>query len=324
MKTERIGIIGLDKVSGSIGLALRQAGLGLQILGADTNRDALSKAKKLALLDKASGKPQQVAREADILVLSVSVAERVPLFRSIGPVVQEHTLLVDLTALKGAGLELAGEHLPRGHYVGASPVLAAAALSDGRTDITAARADLFENSVFCIMPSETVNQEAVKTTVALGRIIGATPFFMDPYEYDGLMQGVEAMPGLVSAAMFRAVTGAAGWRDMLRIAGSTLAESTAGLDNHDLAGLAYHDRAAALRWLDAVLGELQDIRRWLVDGDRERMALILEETAVERARWLEERRQNKWLELESFDDARSFSVTNQMLGLAGRRQRDKK
>ena len=323
MKTERVGIIGLEKVSGSIGLALRAADMGLEILGADRDKRILSEAKKMGVLDKTSGNPLDVAKVADILILSVPVSEQAEMFQIIGPDVQEHTLVVDLSALKGPGLALAKEHLRQGHYVGASPVLAAATLTECRSDIGAARADLFANSVLCIMPSGTADPDAVKTTVNLGRVLGATPFFRDAYEYDSLMKGVETMPALVAAAIFRAVTQTTGWRDMLRFAGPIFAQSTAGLEDTSLATLAYHDKAATLRWLDAVLNELQEMRHWLADEDKERVSLILEEMAMEREQWLYERRQNNWIEVEPADEISSFSIAGQLFGFGSRKKSKK-
>jgi prephenate dehydrogenase len=324
MKTERVGIIGLAKVSASIGMALRAADMSLQITGTDRDKAVISEAKSIGALDQGSGSPLDVAKTSDILILSVPVADMDAIFQTIGPEVQEHTLIVDMSAIKGLGLKLAGQHLQQGHYVGASPVLAAAALAGGRTDVGAARVDLFADSVLCIMPSGTADPEAVKTTVSLGRILGATPFFLDAYEYDSLMHGVETAPALLGVALFRAVTQAAGWRDMLRFAGSTFAMSTAGLESENLGEMAYHDQAATLRWLDSVLEELQELRRWLADEDHERVSLILEEMALERERWLHERRQNNWVEVEPADELSSIGIAGQMFGLASRKKGKKK
>lgn len=323
MKTERVGIIGLEKISGSIGMALREADMGLVVMGADLDRSLLAEAQRVGAVDKTSRNPLDVARVSDILIVSVPISQQADIFQIIGDDVQEHTLVVDLSDLKGPGLELARTHLRHGHYVGVSPVLAAEALADSRSDIGAARADLFRDSVFCIMASGTLDEDAVQTTVNLGRILGAVPFFLDANEYDSLVKGIQTMPGLVSAAIFRAVTSASGWRDMLRFAGSTFSDSTAGLDNVNLAGLAYHDKAATLRWLDAVLAELQEMRRWLMDADRERLALILEEMALERERWLGERRKNDWIEVEKPDEISSFSMAGQLFGFGSRKKKDK-
>jgi len=251
----------------------------------------------------------------------VPVAEKEAIFQSIGPEMREHTLVVDLSALKMPGIELAERYFEDGHYVGANPVLAAEALSDGRIDVGAARADLFANSVFCLMPSGRADPEAVQTTVNLGRILGATPFFLDAQEYDSLMQGVETMPGLVSAAMFRSITQSTGWRDMLRFAGSTFAESTSGLANPNLAQLTFEDKAATLRWLDAVLEQLHEMRRWLVDEDPERLSLILEDMIGERERWLYEREKNDWTEAESNSDLGGLSISGQLFGFAARKSK---
>lgn len=322
MKTEVVGIIGLEKISGSIGLALRAADLGLEIIGADRDRRALGDARDLTIVDKTRNNPLNVAKAADIIILSVPLAEKEAIMELIGPVMREHTLVVDLTAKKGWGLALAERTFRDGHYIGVSPVLAAEALSDGRFDVNAARADLFANSVFCIMPSGKTDPEAVQTTVNLGRILGATPFFLDPHEYDSLMQGVETMPGLVSAAMFRSITQTTGWRDMLRFAGSTFAVGTSGLGNPDLAELANVDKAATLRWLDAVLEQLQEMRRWLVEEDPERLSLILEDMIEERERWLYEREKNDWTEVESSKDIGGMSVAGQLFGFGARKSKD--
>ena len=243
MKTECVGIIGLEKVTASIGMALRAADMGLSVVGTDRDKAVINEAKSIGALDKGSGSPLDVARTADVLILSVPVTDMDAMFQTIGPDVQEHTLIVDMSALKGQGLKLARQHLQQGHYVGTSPVLAAEMLADSRMGVGAARADLFANSVLCIMPSGTADPDAVQTTVSLGRILGATPFFLDAYEYDSLMHGVETTPALVGAALFRAVSQATGWRDMLRFAGSSFAMSTAGLENENLGQMAYHERS---------------------------------------------------------------------------------
>jgi prephenate dehydrogenase len=324
MKAEVVGIIGIEKVSASIGMALRAADIGLQIVGTDRDKAVVREASDIGVLDKRSGSLLDVVKASDILILSVPVAEMDAVFHTIGHDVQAHAIVIDVSVLKGRGLKLAKQHLQQGHYVGISPVLAASALADGRTDVGAARADLFANSVLCIMPSGMADPDAVKTTVNLGRILGATPFFLDAYEYDSLMHGVETAPALLGAAMFRAVTQAAGWRDMLRFAGSTFAMSTAGLESENLGGMAYHDKAATLRWLDSVLEELQELRRWLADEDQERVSLILQEMAVERERWLQERRQDEWVEVEPADELSSIGIASQMFGFASRKKDKKK
>ncbi|HUS94489.1 MAG TPA: prephenate dehydrogenase/arogenate dehydrogenase family protein [Patescibacteria group bacterium] len=313
MKTQIVTLVGLERITGSIGLALQSGDLGLTIVGHDRDRSLAAEAKKLGIVSQVTNNLATAASGADILIVNVSLSDLEQTLEIAGAEVREHTLVVDLSNMKGVGQKWADKYMVEGHYVGAKPVLAADTLTDGRMGIEASRADLFKNSVFCIMPSVKADPKAVETAVNLGRILGATPFFLDAYEYDSLTQGIEVVPGLVAAAMLRAMTKSTGWRDMLRFAGLGFAQSTASLDNPDLARLALNDKKASLRWLDAVLGELQEVRRWINESDEERFTFIVEELTIEREQWLHERRENNWIEDDS-SNVSTAGIARQLMG----------
>jgi prephenate dehydrogenase len=322
MQTETVTIIGLDRISASIGLGLQANDLGLTIVGSDQDSSVGEQAKQLGAVNKLVGNPVSAAGAADILILNVSLAEQEAMLEAVAGEIRDHVLIIDLANLKSPGLKWAKKYIQQGHYVGASPVLAANSLLDGRFGVEAARSDLFKQSVFCIMPSANTDPKAVETAVNLGRILGATPFFLDPMEYDSLVLGVETTPGLLAAALFRAVTKSTGWRDMLRFAGLQFSLSTASLDSPDLVELALYDKEASLRWLDVVMAELEDIRRLVADGDLERAALIFQELSYERRRWQFERQNNDWTQVES-PDLEGMSFTRQLFGF-GPKKKDKK
>ena len=79
-----------------------------------------------------------------------------------------------------------------------------------------------------------------------------------------------------------------------------------------------------MRWLDAVLEELQELRGWIADEDQERVALILEEMGLERERWLYERQRNNWVEVEPADELSSISIASQLFGFGSRKKGKKK
>jgi prephenate dehydrogenase len=321
MKTENITIVGLGRTGVSVGLALQKADLGITIAGHDEDRGAIKAAQEAGAIDDGQPNLSRAAAAADILILAVPVPAVERVFQLIGDQVREHVLVLDLSGLKGPSQALAQKYLARGHFVGAAPVLAADALREGTAATAPARADLFENSVFCLMPAPQADPQAVETAVNVGAILGAQPFFLDPAEYDSLMQGVQTVPGLLAAALFRAVTQAQGWRDMLRFAGAPFAQATAALDDgEEVAHLALHDQPATLRWLDALLAQLQEMREWVAEGDTERLSALLQKLAQEREKWMYERAENDWQEITTPDVA-PFSIREQMLGRWGR-QRD--
>lgn len=322
MKTETVSIIGLDRITGSIALALAATDLGLTILGYDYDRSKVDEAKMLKIIDKGVSKVFNAAAAADILLLNVTLDKQEDTIKAIGEEVREHTLILDLSGLKSPGIKWADEYIKLGHYVAVSPILAASRLSDGREGVDAASPNLFSQSVFCLMPSSNADPEAVNTAVNMGRILGSQPYFLDPLEYDAFIQGLVTIPGLLAMALFRAVNQSAGWRDMLRFAGLDFARSTAALQNRNLPALAHHDQASTLRWLDAVIQELQQIRHLLIDSDPERMEIILEQLSIDRERWLAEREKNDWLE-DTSSDMSGLSLTGQMFGLGMKKRGDK-
>jgi prephenate dehydrogenase len=324
MKAQTVSILGLGRIGASIGLALKASGFELDIIGYDEDRDVGRKAKEIEAIDRTNWNLLNAATAADIVVLALPFKDLENTLAIIGEDISTQALVIDLGSLKVPGLKWADKYLKRGHYIGASLVLSAEMLTDSRLGIEAADAELFQNSVYCVTPSPEADPKAVETAVNFGRLLGAKPFFLDTYEYDSLIHGVETGPGLLSAAMFRAVQQSTGWRDILRFAGLPFALATTGLESQDLAHLALQDKDASLRWIDGVLKELTEVRRWVADGELERLELILDDLAVERFRWLDSRTKNDWKEDDDQPDLRAMGgIGGQFFGMFGRRGGDK-
>ena len=325
MRAQTVTIVGMSRTGLSIALALKASGTDLTIVGYDRFRELTQKAKdEIGAIDKAEWNLVNAAAEADILVLAVPLAELETNLMVIGDELKPHALVLDLSVLKGRSLRWAEQHLKRGHYVGAVAVLSAAYLNDGRDEPEAATPDLFRGGMFCLMPSVRAEPRAVDTAVNFGRLLGATPYFVDPMEYDSLTQGVETLPGLAAAALFGTLQKSPGWRDMLRFANSSFALATQPLQNGtDITSMALNDKAATLRWLDAYLQELTEIRALIMSGDREMIDLALGNFLIQREKWLKERIRDDWVEgVETKVDHPSMS--DQLVGgwLGGKLRRD--
>ena len=321
MQTRTITIVGLERVGLSIALALKAASHDFKLVGYDDDHQRAQAARdQHKAIDVAERNLPRAAAAADILVLAMPARELEAVLQTVAQDVQAHALVIDLSDLTGPGIAGAQRHLRQGYYVGARPVLSAATFADLRAGPAAARADLFHNSIFCLTPSAGVDPQAVETAVKFGRLLGAQPYFLDPLEYDNLVQGVATLPGLFAAALFGALSRAAGWRDVLRFADLPFALATLPLeDGANIAHLALNDKTAALRWLDALTEELDALRAWVQAGDGDALAALLEDLSRERAGWLRARAKNEWVEglPPQFDPP---SISEQMLGAFGRRR----
>jgi prephenate dehydrogenase len=325
MKTQTITIVGLNKTGASIGLALKKSSLMVTLIGHDADAArARAVLETVGAVDKVEWNLVSAAKKADILVITTPANEVETVLQVIGDALQPHTLVLDLSALKGPALGWAQKYLQQGHYVGAVPVLAAAALDDGRSAVETASADLFRNSALCLMPAPQAEPQAVETAVNFGLLLGARPFFVEAHEFDSLVQGTETLPRLVAVAMFSALQKATGWRDSLRFAGLSFALGTAPLAMRDeTIFMALQNKEATLGWLDALMQELAQMRRWLYDGNRELFTAFLEELDNEREAWLAARAKNDWDERKG-PAIRPRTLSEHMFGglVSGRKDDD--
>ena len=319
MKTQTISIIGLGRTGLSVGLAIKQSKLAVTVIGHDKDDLRGKQAKEMGAIDRPERFLVPAVSSGDIVVVAVPAQEVSKVLAASGRDVQAHALFLNLSSGKVAGQKLAEQWLKQGHYVGGSLVLAPAGLTDGRPDNQSANPNLFKNSLFCLMPSPKTEPKAIETATNLGVVLGASPFFLDPAEFDSLAQGSETLPGLMAAVIFRAITKAAGWRDMLKFANAPFALATLALQQEaQIAHLALQDKTATLRWLDAIADELREVRQWVYEGDQERLAALLEQLNLERDSWLAKRTNNNWNE-QNLTPFEPLSLTEQLIG---RRKKD--
>lgn len=314
MKAQNVTIIGTSRVGSSVGLALKASALPLSIIGHDRSREIADQAHAASAVDRVERNLVNAVAQADIVVFAAPLSELKQTLMAVGKDLQPHALFLDFSPLKSAALSWAETYLRSGYYIGATPVLAARYLPDGRQDVAAASADLFRDSLFCLMPSPDTDPQAVGTAVNFGSLLGAKPYFLDPAEYDSLMHGVETLPGIMAAALFRAVARAEGWRDMLRFANTSFGNATQPLAQEtDIVPQILHDKEVTLRWLDALLEELAQWRALVEEGDPDVLDLTVNEAATRRAAWLAERARNDWVELTD-TNVKSPSMSEQLFG----------
>jgi len=145
-------------------------------------------------------------------------------------------------------------------------------------------------------------------------VMGARPYFIDPQEYDNLVQGTETLPGLIAAALFKTVQKSSAWPDMLRFAGLSFNQATRPLaQNEDIVLMALNDKEATLHWLEALIRELSDLRRLIAETEPEVITAVLEEVSIERDKWLLKREKNEWQD-QSSPEIEQHSMLGQMFG----------
>lgn len=275
MDLQRLSILGVGLLGGSIGLACRSALKNCEIIGYGHRADSLEAALRLGVIDRATDDLADAVRGADLVILCTPVGLFGDILRRIGPALKPGALVTDVGSTKRSVVAEAEKWLPKGvHFVGSHPMA-----GSEKRGVQFARADLFVDALCILTPTEKTDTAAVGRIEEFWRLLGMRTSRMSALEHDRLVGMVSHVPHAVAAGLVRMqpeeamrlagkgffdttrIAGGDGglWRDILldnadnvregivRLQGE-LAELVKKLDEKDAKGLVeWLDRAAKLR-----------------------------------------------------------------------------
>jgi prephenate dehydrogenase len=304
-----------------MGLALRQARLTSAVVGHDIDRSVAGQAKKLGAVDRTAWNLLPACDESDLVLLATPLDAVKPTLEAIGPELRPGCVVMDTATVKEPVLAWADRTLPDVvHFVGGDPLPGPAA--SGLSGVEAARGDLFQKGLFCVVPSPSANEDAVKLAIDLVQILGAKPLFLDAVEHDGLMAAVEHLPAILALALTESVADQPTWRELRKVAGASLEAGTrlAATDPIALGEVSAANRANLMRWIDTYIGTLSSIRTALETGEAEGMVERFHRASKERAKWIHDWTGGDWFEGPRTEMPSRSSLLDSLVGTFWRRQ----
>ena len=284
----RITIIGLGLIGGSLGLAIKAAGLpGVEIVGHARRRQVASKARKIGAIDRAEHNLPRAVAQARMVVIATPVLAIREVMQQIAPDLPEGCVVTDVGSTKERVMEWAAELLPPSvSFVGGHPM--AGKETHG---IDNADADLFRDRTYCICPAVDAHEGAVRSVIGMVRLVGAEPLYLDPKEHDQYAAAVSHLPLLVSTALFSLLRASPAWSDLAPMASSGFRDLTrlASGDPQMSHDIFLTNRDAAIHWLDRMVEELRRYRN-LLDGDAEKLMETFAAAQAERDTFIVEPR----------------------------------
>jgi prephenate dehydrogenase len=287
---DKIGIVGLGLIGGSIALAARQLWPKALVIGVD-NKDVLETAMRLHAIDVAAD-DLIVLAEADLVILAAPVKTNIALLADLDENVRQPAVVTDTGSTKRGIMEAAGALPPRFTFVGGHPLAGAAqgGLEHARPDLFAGRPWLLTlagsertrptTGSDSTRPSSDDAGPAVAKLVEFVQALGAVPRTLEGHEHDRLLAFLSHLPQLTASALMQVVGDAVG-QEGLALAGRGLADTTRLASSppdiwRDIAATNADQIAPAL---DQLIALLQELRRDLPDGDR------LADVFTDAARW---------------------------------------
>ena len=226
---ERVALIGLGLIAGSMAHAMRRDGLAGEITGYARSEETRKVAAEIGLVDRVCDSAVEAVKGADLVVLCVPVGAMGAVAAEIAPHLDKGATVSDVGSVKRAVIDAVGPHIPEGvHFIPAHP-LAGTEKSGPRSGF----AELFDNRWCLIVPVEGTDTAATERLRRFWEAMGANVDEMEAEHHDLVLAVTSHAPHLIAYTMvgvaddLQRVTqkevvnfSATGFRDFTRIAAS--------------------------------------------------------------------------------------------------------
>lgn len=224
----RLTIIGVGLIGGSLARALKKANAVAQVTGYGRNIQQLQKAMELGVIDHLETDMGAAVRDADVIVVAVPVGKTLEVLRNIKPHLNPKTIITDVGSSKGAVVQAAREVFgdALGNFVPGHPIA-----GTEKSGVEASFAELFENRRVLLTPLENTDQQAVQTIRQMWESSGAFVEETSVKHHDDVLAATSHLPHMLAFALVDALAtmddkieifryAAGGFRDFTRIASS--------------------------------------------------------------------------------------------------------
>jgi len=275
-----VAILGIGLMGGSLGLALRRAGVA-DVVGFDSDPGAQAAARELGAVTRVASSVDEAVAEAACAFVAVPLGRVASVVRHALAAAPAACVVSDLGSTKRVVIAALGG-AERARFIGGHPVC-----GGERAGIQAARADLFQGATWFLTPTAEVPPELYQRVHALIVATGASPAAIDADVHDRLMALVSHVPHILAAALInQAAATAPGGREALRSAGPSFDDLTrvAGANPPLWADILLANRDAVLEALGDYRSRLTDVEDALRGGDRDRVVRFVGDAADGRRR----------------------------------------
>jgi prephenate dehydrogenase len=226
MAGQKITLAGVGLLGGSLGLAIKAAGIASHVTGYVRRESSVAECLKYGVVDSATTSFAAAADGAGLIILCTPLGQMSELAAGLIPHVSKGTVITDVGSVKGSVVR---ELEPLFGKAGACFVGSHPMAGSEKSGVSAARADLFKNAVCVITPTAKTGRSTVEAIKSFWTRIGCRLLTLTPQIHDEFVSRSSHLPHVVAAelanyvlspvhAKEQAMLCANGFRDTTRIA----------------------------------------------------------------------------------------------------------
>jgi prephenate dehydrogenase len=262
----RVAIIGLGLIGGSIGLALHKAKAAQQVAGYDLGKGTSDQARKIGAIDQPYSSLADAARGAELIILATPVGAMRSLLQDLSSAATPGAVVTDVASTKTQVISWAEEFLPSSvSFVGGHPMT-----GKELSGVDSADAALFQGRIYCLTPTPRTRPVAITKASTLIEALGARVRFLEPAEHDGQVAGVSHLPFVASIALMNTIAEGPAWGDAALLAAGGFRDMTrlAAGNPEMYRDICLTNSDALTRWLNEYIATLNTLRDQIAAHDR--------------------------------------------------------
>ena len=224
----RLAVIGVGLIGGSLARALREKGAVGEIVGIGRGAANLQRAVELGVIDRYEHDLQAGVVDADMVFIATPVCTIIDIVAAIAPALADGAIVTDGGSVKEELTHRCEALLPdSAHFVGGHPIA-----GTENSGVEASFSTLYKGKLCIITPTKATDGRSLAKVVSMWRIAGSEVVMMSPTKHDKVVAAISHLPHMVAYSLVTAVGdydgcdenilkySAGGFRDFTRIASS--------------------------------------------------------------------------------------------------------
>lgn len=266
-KINKITIVGVGLIGGSMGLALKKHRIANEIVGVGHRVQSIKKAIKLKTIDRGTLNLRSGVKDADIIILATPILDIPKLIKNMKSVIKKGCIITDVGSVKGYIAQEMERILPKGiNFVGAHPMA-----GSEKRGVDKARGDLFKKSVCILTKTRKTNKPSLNVLKRLWREFGAKVVELSPDTHDKIVSEISHLPHMVVFTILSSID-----QKSLKLASSGFFDTTriASSDAKIWKDIAISNRCEILKSINKFKKELTTLEKSICRKDSKKLLSI--------------------------------------------------
>ena len=229
MLIDRLAVIGVGLIGGSLARALRKKNKCGSVIGFGRDKRKLQRAVELNVIDDFSQDIKRVVREATVIVLATPLSTTRQLFIEMLPHLRSDVIITDVGSVKGYVVDVAREvlqeHLP--YFVPGHPIA-----GTEKSGVEASFAELFESHRVILTPLAESNIHAIQLVTQMWEATGAEIIHLEVEHHDEILAATSHLPHMLAYSLVDCLSTMQNSKEVFQFAAGGFADFTRIASSH--------------------------------------------------------------------------------------------